>query len=51
MPGVAGVMNLLWVASITGLVLIEKIAAGGHLFARIAGTVFVAAGVYMMFYS
>lgn len=48
---VAGVMNLLWVASITALVLIEKIAAGGHLFARIAGAVFVAAGVYMMIHT
>jgi predicted metal-binding membrane protein len=48
---VAGVMNLLWVASITALVLIEKIAPGGHLFARIAGAVFVAAGVYTMFHT
>jgi predicted metal-binding membrane protein len=48
---VAGVMNLLWVASITALVLIEKIASGGHLFARIAGAMFVAAGVYMMFHT
>ena len=47
---VAGVMNLLWVASITALVLIEKIASGGHLFARIAGAMLVAAGFYMMFY-
>ncbi len=48
---VAGVMNLLWVASITALVLIEKIASGGHLFARFAGAMFVAAGVYMMFHT
>jgi predicted metal-binding membrane protein len=48
---VAGVMNLLWVASIAALVLIEKIAASGHLFARIAGAMFVAAGVYMMFHT
>jgi predicted metal-binding membrane protein len=48
---VAGVMNLLWVACITALVLIEKIASGGHLFARIAGAMFVAAGVYMMFHT
>ncbi len=45
---VAGVMNLLWVAAITALVLIEKIAPGGHRFARIAGALFVAAGAYMM---
>jgi len=48
---VAGVMNLLWVAAITALVLIEKIASGGHLFARIAGAMFIAAGVYMMFHT
>jgi predicted metal-binding membrane protein len=48
---VAGVMNLLWVASITALVLIEKIAAGGHLFARIADAMFVASGAYMMFHT
>jgi predicted metal-binding membrane protein len=48
---VAGVMNLLWVAAITALVLIEKIAPGGHRFARIAGALFVAAGAYMMIHS
>ena len=48
---VAGVMNLLWVASITALVMIEKIAAGGHLFARIAGAMFVVVGAYIMFHT
>jgi predicted metal-binding membrane protein len=48
---VAGVMNLLWIASITALVLIEKIAPGGHRFARIAGALFVAAGAYMMIHN
>jgi predicted metal-binding membrane protein len=48
---VAGVMNLLWVASITALVLIEKIAPGGHRFARIVGALFVAAGAYMLIHS
>jgi len=47
---VAGVMNLLWVAAITAFVLIEKIAPGGHRFARAAGVLFVAAGVYMTIY-
>ena len=45
---VAGVMNLLWVAAIAALVLIEKIAPGGHRFARIAGALFVVAGAYTM---
>ena len=48
---VVGVMNLLWVAAITALVLIEKIAPGGHRFARIAGALFVAAGAYIMLHS
>ncbi len=48
---IAGVMNLLWVAAITALVLIEKIAPGGHQFARIAGALFVAAGAYRMIHS
>ncbi len=43
-----GVMNLLWVAAIIVFVLIEKIALGGYLFARAAGALFVAAGVYTM---
>ncbi len=45
---VAGVMNLLWVAAIAAVVLIEKIAPGGHRFARIAGALFVVAGAYLM---
>ena len=48
---VAGVMNLLWVAAITALVLIEKIAPGGYRLARIAGALFVAAGTYIMIHS
>ena len=45
---VVGVMNLLWVAAKIAFVLIEKFALGGYLFARAAGALFVAAGVYMM---
>ncbi len=47
----AGVMNLLWVASIPTLVLIEKIAPCGQRFARIVGALFVTAGTYNMIYS
>ena len=42
---VAGVMNLLWVAAIAGIVLIEKIAPRGDRVARVAGVVLVGAGV------
>ncbi len=45
---VAGVMNLLWVAAITALVLIEKIAPVGYLIGRAAGVLFIAAGVYII---
>ncbi|MCZ6845223.1 MAG: DUF2182 domain-containing protein [Alphaproteobacteria bacterium] len=45
---VVGVMNLLWVAAVTAVVLIEKVAPGGHRFARAAGVLFVAAGIYMI---
>ena len=47
---VVGVMNLLWVAAITAFVLIEKIAPGGYLFARAAGTVLIAAGAYILMF-
>lgn len=45
---VAGVMNLLWIAAIAAVVLIEKIVPGGPRFARIAGALFIAAGVVVM---
>jgi predicted metal-binding membrane protein len=44
----AGVMNLLWVAAITALVLVEKVVPRGHLFGRLAGAVMVSAGVGML---
>jgi predicted metal-binding membrane protein len=43
-----GVMNLLWVAAITALVLIEKIARGGNRLARIVGVLFLVTGAYIM---
>ena len=42
---VAGVMNLLWVATITAFVLIEKVAPYGHVVGRIAGVVLAMAGL------
>jgi predicted metal-binding membrane protein len=42
---VGGVMNLLWIALITGFVLIEKILPHGVLGGRLAGIAMIAAGV------
>jgi predicted metal-binding membrane protein len=44
---VAGVMNLLWVAAITGLVLVEKLAPAGHWIGRGVGVVLMGVGVWM----
>lgn len=44
---VFGVMNLLWVAALTALVLVEKTVPGGERLARIAGAAMVAAGLTM----
>jgi predicted metal-binding membrane protein len=45
---VAGVMNLLWVATITAFVLIEKTVPRGDLVGRIAGVILVVAGFAML---
>lgn len=45
---VAGVMNLLWVAVLAVIVLLERIVPGGRIPARIAGTMFAVAGVWML---
>jgi predicted metal-binding membrane protein len=45
---VAGVMNLLWVAAIASIVLVEKVMPGGERIARIAGLVLVLAGLLMI---
>ena len=44
---VAGVMNLLWVAVLAGLVLLEKVLPNGPLVGRVAGVLFIAWGVWM----
>ena len=41
---VVGVMNLLWVAALATLVLVEKVAPGGTIVARVAGVAMIAAG-------
>ena len=43
-----GVMNLLWVAALTILVLVEKAAPHGEWTARISGVAMLAAGLYLL---
>jgi predicted metal-binding membrane protein len=45
---VVGVMNVLWIALLALLVLVEKITPWGRWVARAAGVACVAAGVWMM---
>jgi predicted metal-binding membrane protein len=42
---VVGVMNLIWVAALTGFVLIEKTGPAGAIVARVAGAAIVALGI------
>jgi predicted metal-binding membrane protein len=45
---VGGVMNVLWIAALTMLVLAEKLLPAGRAVARIAGLGFAAAGFWML---
>ena len=45
---VGGVMNLLWMVIITTIILIEKVAPRGDLFAKLAGVAMVTSGVYFI---
>ncbi len=45
---VGGVMNLLWIAVLAILVLVEKAFPLGRIVARLAGSVFVAAGIWLL---
>lgn len=45
---VAGVMNLLWVAVLAAIVLVEKLAPQGPLIGRAAGVLFAVWGVWML---
>jgi predicted metal-binding membrane protein len=45
---VGGVMNLLWIAAIAILVLVEKITPAGRRIARVTGAAFVGAGVWLL---
>ncbi len=42
-----GIMNLVWIAGLAILVLIEKLAPGGQWIARIAGIAMVLAGIWV----
>ena len=44
-----GVMNLLWVAALSLLVLIEKVAPAGTTVARVAGALIIGAGLLALF--
>lgn|SRR5690349_15942357 len=45
---VGGVMNLLWIAILAVLVLLEKLLAFGRILARLAGIGFAVGGVYLL---
>jgi predicted metal-binding membrane protein len=45
---VGGVMNVLWIAAIAILVLIEKVLPGGRVLAGAAGAAAIAAGMWML---
>jgi predicted metal-binding membrane protein len=44
-----GVMNLLWVAALTLVVMLEKVAPGGEWLARVAGVLMLLAGLALLF--
>jgi predicted metal-binding membrane protein len=46
---VGGVMNVLWIALLALLVLLEKLFSFGRLIARVAGAAFLAAGAWLLF--
>jgi len=45
---VGGVMNLLWMVVITAIILIEKVAPKGDIFAKIAGVAMITGGIYFI---
>lgn len=45
---VVGVMNLLWIAALMIIVLLEKVAPGGRYLARLAGVAALVAGLWML---
>jgi predicted metal-binding membrane protein len=45
---VGGVMNVFWIALISIFVLTEKVVPVGRLISRLAGTLFLAVGVWLI---
>ena len=45
---VVGVMNVLWIALISIFVLVEKVVGSGRLVSRVAGVLFVMAGLWLL---
>jgi predicted metal-binding membrane protein len=45
---VFGVMNLVWIAVLSAFVLLEKVVSRGELVARVAGVVFIVAGIFIL---
>jgi predicted metal-binding membrane protein len=45
---VGGVMNVLWIAGLAVLVLLEKVVPTGRLVPRLAGSALTAAGLYLL---
>ena len=45
---VLGVMNLLWIAALSGFVLVEKVAPRGHLVSRLSGLVLIGWGGWVV---
>ena len=45
---VVGVMNLVWVAALTGFVLLEKTGPAGTIVARVAGAAMVLVGILVI---
>ena len=45
---VGGIMNLLWIAGLTVLILFEKLVPGGLLMPRISGTLIGVAGMWLL---
>jgi len=46
---VGGVMNVLWIAGLMILILVEKVVPMGRLIPRLAGAVIAAGGVFLLF--
>ena len=45
---VGGVMNLLWIAALAVLVLLEKVVPFGRLIARFVGIAFIMGGAWLL---